>query len=421
MSSFSRTALRQIARLAAPVFDQGSLAALNFLVSVLVARAASASEFGRFALMWTVFSFVLYAWTFLPGAWILSYQDEMKAFTDDAQVARGGVLFAGVLGLLTVPLTALAYFLISAGNLVLAVSVAVSTGGWMIISAFRFGAYRTGERFLASRIVLLNLLVFGLLFGTLHSLSAAEALGIPEWVVPPVSHAGSTTLCAGIALLTRRGPRADGLVRQAARASFTSYRSIGTSFGVNGTIMLGVPSTIGLVAGLGAVAGYRGGQTLAGLPLQIPQGLQPILLRQLADQDGSSPAARQSVLRLWQLATAVLLGGSALIATMVTDVWGERVLGDTWQYAEDALPWLLVGAIFSQWMYGVEATCRVTDQMATYALWRAIWLLPTFALVVVGADWSGARGAAIAMLTANATLFLTLRYRVSLRRARADE
>jgi hypothetical protein len=175
------------------------------------------------------------------------------------------------------------------------------------------------------------------------------------------------------------------------------WRGSLTSFSVNSVGIIGVPLVVATVGGVPAAGGLRAAQAVAGLPLQVPQGLQIIALAKsqrdfLSDKDGTS------VVRAWIAFHSLLFVLMVPVALAIPDSWGTRAFGDVWRLASGALPLLLLASGAAACTLGIELYARVIGRTNALAGIRAIAIAPTLAFAAAGAAVLAAVGAAIGLL-----------------------
>jgi O-antigen/teichoic acid export membrane protein len=169
-----------------------------------------------------------------------------------------------------------------------------------------------------------------------------------------------------------------------------------------------LPYVAAAFAGLPAAAGIRGAQALAGLPLQISQGLLPIFQAKLARVYAATQEVSRPILKQWTVGQCLLLIPCVVIAIFVPDAVGEFFLGPTWAFAGPALPWILLAALGTQLTRTKEMSARLTGDMDVIAVGRLVSIPPS--IVMVG--WLGAThgplGAAIGVFLSHALMYFII-------------
>ena len=353
-----------------PIIDHGSLAAGSFLITVLAARDLSVSEFAGFAAVQLVIFLVVGAFRAGPGGWIVVAEPE-------ASLRQLGAGLAGV-GL------ALG---VTAGLAVAGVSVVMGLSPWsacwatvyltglLVMDALRFRCYRgreVGAAGLLSASALIAVVGASALVGPSGAVDifavAAASYGVVA-VAAWTALVRPRLMRTGLQLVLRCG-------QEAGKGTLAGY------FGLS-AFRLGAPVAMSLTGGPIMLASFRGAQTLASLPLQLPESLRlPYLVRaaRLQHEQGHLPP---SFVRVWPLMLIAVLGPCLVAALLVPDAAGEAVLGETWGVAGAALPLVILGAFFNQLTVGLELVARVTggvQHIARVRIWAGSLGLPVVAL-----------------------------------------
>lgn len=370
--------------LAGALFEQGLGAALNFATMVAVARRAPIEVFGAFALAWTFHSFVIYAWDywFGPSAMLSRRADpESRPLGPGLMYtyARLPAIFAGV---------ALLY-LVTLRDLPAALALTTVSVSWVVLTSFRYLAYAQLAK-LRYRLLLTAYAVA--LATTIAALASVSA----DWRLPVFCQAAvSGVLVVGV--LAAYGARADrSAARQFGRNVTTAPGTV-PNLSLQVVIQAGIPLLVNLVAGAATLAAFRGARSVVGPLLQVPQGLQPLLVRRITLHDDPT-----RVIRWWSAANGIVLSLAAVAMSFLPDAVGHEVLGATWPTAKPVLMWVMLAGAANQVVYALEVLVRLRGEVQRLLRFRALLLLPSAALVVALTVTMGAVGAGIAVLATNA-------------------
>ncbi|HEY5879957.1 MAG TPA: hypothetical protein VIU11_13680 [Nakamurella sp.] len=329
MSGETRAPGRLAGRVSWTVVDQGLSAASNFLLSVMVARAVDAEEFGAFAVAFLVYSITLAANRAMVGQplQITFAAEGPRQFRSAVRSALGATL---LVGLVTGGLLALAGWAVSGPTGHALIALAVTLPGLLVQDICRMAFFAAGTPARAAAIDALWTLV--MMVGL--TLGSGSAAGV--WL--PLLIWGGSGLLSGMLGLFLLGtlPRLRGAIRWAlAQRRLTGYLlleyALSQGLAQVGILMVGV---LGTAAGVGAL---RAGQVLVG-PLNI-LGTAAFMFAvpEVARRSTLSPAARQR----FALSVSAVLGGIAVcysaLLLLLPDGWGEQLLGASWTGAQSVL------------------------------------------------------------------------------------
>ncbi len=353
-----------------PVIDHGCLAAASLLVTVLAARNLPVAQFAAFAALQLVVFLIVGAFRAGPGGWIVVADPR----TSLEKLGTGLAVIAVALGV--------------ASSVVVVVVCIVLGLPWdtvfwttayltllLLVDALRFRCYRAQEVASAS------VLSAGALIVLLAMALVIRPTGISGILAVAGAAYGVVALSASLALTSRRAA-VDGVHlvlrcgREMGKGTLKGYMGLSA-------FRLGAPIAMSFTGGPVMLASFRGAQTLASLPLQIPESLRlPYLVRgtRLHQTQGDLPVAYR---RSWPLMLCAVLGPCLVLAVVVPDALGEAVLGDTWRVAKTALPFILIGAFFNQLTVGIELVARIkggVEHVARVRVWAGVVGLPVVAL-----------------------------------------
>lgn len=380
----------------AAVSDQAATAALSFALTFSMARQLTPGEFGQFALLQVALTMGIYAYRELMGTWVLTCPRGVEATGRLVDGALGSAVVGGTI--LGVGVALLGILQGAPGSIT--VSMALAGPASLVLQAFRALCYRDLNIKPTALIAAGALAAFVAAFAVTASVPALPAVQ-PTTIYVVVLALAATSA----ALLIHHIPDP----RQTYRC-LRDGKHVWASLSGNLLVTLcrqgGIPSAAALAGSLTTVGGLRGAQSLAGLPLQVPQGLAPLFISQ-----GSVSAAktRRYPARLggvWTVLQVGLLGSCFVLSFLLPDPVGQALLGQTWEQADTALPWVLLGALFSQLTLGVEVRLKVENRLGTLVKVRTATLPVSLVAVAVGSALHGAEGAAWGYLCGTLATYL---------------
>lgn len=376
------------------VADQTAASTCNFVVAFAIARPATPEQFGLFALIQALIIAAQTVYRGLPGNWILlTPSDVLVEGASERDVRQGAFTLALASGT-AVGLAIAVIAAVLSANIPLAVSALILVPALFSITSMRMFAYREAA---AHRAMIISISVLVALSTSLLFLDWARF--ITPWAFPLTVYAGSVALVAIVgAVAMRWSPRTRPMAQFATLGRGDFWAPLFNLLAINARQIL-VPYAVGLSSGLASVAGLRGAQTIAGLPLQISQGMQPPFTVALARQY-DDPGQRR-LLRIWTLGQILLLVPVTVASIFVPASIGKMLLGQTWELASPALPWVLGGALLAQLTVGNEVSLRLLGRIGEMTRVRWISLIPTVIFAMAGGWIDSARGAAAGLLLGN--------------------
>lgn len=376
----------------AGVLDQAFTAGMSAIVAILVARGSTVHEFGYFALVQALLVAYLGAIRSLPGGWILVDMSPMspRTFATYVPTVLRFAIACGVPAGLALGVAALLVGF-PADFQVLWILVLPVTSS--IVQLNRLLLYSRGRVLFGLFLTFVQILVF---------ISASAISNTPRGLQYFYIYIASNLLIAAVVCfpIFSRGVKMGAFIElgkgthvaMLAHALLSSGRSIMFPW-------------IGQVSGgLTAVAGVRGAQTVAAVPLQVPQGLQAITQASIAV---CTPGrAENRILKKWATLQLALMIPMALLSISIPDRVGNALLGSSWEYAADSVPWILLGAAVAQLSAGYEMILRKHRQMDRIAWVKAALILPVCLGVLLGAELWGALGISAIILFDNVLVLL---------------
>ncbi len=386
-------ARRGLRRSLVGVSDQLVYSLTNFALTVMVARSVSASQFGSYALI---------AATYLLGVAIIrgltSEALVIRYSARDRSAWRGGASAAGgaavtvavLLGLLLV-LAGLGDRLFIHGDLAGTLIVFGCLFPGLVLQDFsRFAALALGRPALAlGNDLVMAAVQFGLIGALLVWDSTSVAHLVAAWGI--AAHVGAVI---GLRMMRLRvEPRRTA-------GWFRSDGDLGVRYAIDDlaaqSSQQGTAYVVAAVGGLTQTGALRGAQTVFGPPSIVNVGVQAAVTPELV-----RVLIRSSTkMRRYAMFVGLALGAFGLawgLAALLVPNWvGHALFGDTWKHARPLLGYFVIAQ--------VATGLRVTPIIGLRALGaanrtlraRVAAIALAFVLLMAGAVWDGARGAAIA-------------------------
>lgn len=375
------------------VLDQTLFSVLNFALAATVAKSSTPSDFGRFALMQAILAVGIAGYRAVPGSWILTLQ---RGESDHpSSPPPGSIETAALFGMF---LTAT---MLVVGNLSNFPShqfivYSVCAPALLIVDAFRLTAYRDGSALHAIRCSGGALMIF------------ITAWLLVYWFSYPTAQTAidlysATFLVLALCLASVAPRRRLSVSKTVAlwRSAAVEGRAQASSFALIAAAQISVPYSVAAGGGLNSVAGFRGAQTVGALPMQVPLGLQPLLLARAARLYRDQGRVPTRIYALWATIQISIMGSFLFASLFIPATLGRSLLGATWDVAKDALPWIILAALVAQLTMTSEMHFRVVGRMRRMVAIRAFGLLPLTTLPLLGALRYGATGAGQGLFVAN--------------------
>lgn len=371
-----RRVRRILARIGPTSVDQAISSLSNLLASVIAARLLPPSDFGAFGLIMASYFISIALCRALSGDTLLITADKTShAITHTVTLWTGviaGTAFGLVLAIVGVFLHSeigVAFIVLGALFPTLALQDTVRYVG--------FQRKRARVALLADSIWLVLML-----------------LGVPVLLHFGASIPGVTALWAAaggvagiIALFALRPQRATPLdVRSAVRTNAKTMASVFADQAFIAISQQGVVYIIAGFVGLVGNAGYRGAQVILGPISIITMGISVVAVPHLRSVWVDRPAALVRSAAMVALANAAFVTLLTQALAFLPTPVGEAVLGDSWSFAQQLLPWL--GLVFTGQAinFGAITGFRVMGK-ADKALWIRLTVVPvTLASVAVAAS-----------------------------------
>lgn len=413
-----RHRLRQFAgshalRASIGALDQVAYSLTNFLVTVLVARHVSGSQFGAFA--------VLYSTTLIGIAvnrgiaaepLVIRFSAADREAQNRAAVA-GLHLSIGVGFIFGAMVAAGSAVLLPAGAGGLGWTFAAATPLLLVQDYVRYVglALRRPNAALANDLTAL-VIVLGSAFLAQAVNGRGAAIFVAAW--------GAAELVG--ALIGLRMLRLPALRRseRGARADL----DLGMRFGLDNfatqVAQQGAAYTVASISGLAAAAGLRAGQTALTPIAVLTQCLQTALLPELV-RLRSRDSGRQVTRALLAAGVGLASVSAILVAAelFMPDRYGAALLGANWAHGRALLPILGIGTVAGALANTAVLGLRVYGDARNTLRSRSVAITLTLSLVITGTALDAARGAAIGIASATVCQVVVwwLSYRAGRRQA----
>jgi O-antigen/teichoic acid export membrane protein len=367
--------------------DQAVSSGTNFLLTILVARSVSASEFGAFAVGISVYLVCLsLGRSSVSETVVLSLGRAQGLLPKEiASGLRATLILAAVAAGLVAGIAAL---LPDRDAALILVVLAMGLPGLLVQDYRRIVFIALGQprRAFVSDSVWAVLQIGGILGATAVGVRSPEVL-LGIWA--------ASGLVSG--LLWPSTTR--GWLREQGVTWLRSRRAVALPLAGEGMLFqLGNQTSVfllGLLAGLAQAGGYRGAQSLFGPVIVLMLGLRTTMLPELMRISRTAPdrALRLANRLTLGAALAATLWGLALLA--VPDSLGRQILGDTWGIA-GTLIWLVtIEKAFNAIGWGAILRLRVLIKPRVSFLLRVTSTVANVLVACIGAPLGGAHGVAI--------------------------
>ena len=265
-----------------------------------MARNASVDQFAHFSLAMAVMIPMLTSFMLMPCNWLLveaTYEPESKL----RRHLRGAVLMGIIAGLVGGAIAGAVSLAIGVRDVDFVLALMLLLPGQLAASVLRYEGYRRSKPLHAVAVSGSILALFGL------GLLLLQVMPETTWTAPIWAFVVAHWLVLAVSLVRSRWYPSLSAMVDFARLGRDSWKSVGADMiGVNAR-QLAVPYVAAAFGGLPAAAGIRGAQALAGLPLQIPQGLLPQFQAKMARIYAATNTVSRPILREWTVIQCALL------------------------------------------------------------------------------------------------------------------
>lgn len=377
-------------RVGVGIADQLLYSLTNFVLTVLVARSVSASEFGAFALVMAAYLTVVAVVRGLTSETLVVRLSaaEPGPWRRGATAGNGAsVVFGAIAGIGLV-----AFGLLTSGSLAsTAIAVGVAMPGLMVQDYLRFAALSCGRPGIALANDAVQAAVqFGLTGVLLAMGSSSPYLFVAAWGIG--AHVGAL-----VGLIALRLPiRPDRVVVWLREHGGFAARYAADDLAQQGS-QQATTYVVAATAGLIDTGALRGAQTVFGPPSILNLGVQAAVTPELV-------RIRRRSMRTLRL-TVLLLGGAlgavgavwAALALLCPQRVGVALFGSTWAHARHLLIYFGIAQAANGTRVGAMAGLRSLSAANRTLVARSVVLLLGLTFQVVGAVLNGATGVAIAI------------------------
>lgn len=374
------------------LLSQGANSGGNLILMVFVARHATQSDYGAWALGYAAYMVAIAVARALASTPLLLGRHESA---EKFRYAAGACLVLAM----SVGLVGSAVLLLLAGvsDGVLSVAFPVAIGLPLLLGqdALRYVAFAGSRPADAALLDLSWLLIQIPLFVGLEWMNWSDpALITAAWVV--------ALLPGGLWIMHRR--RSWPLLR-AVPTFWRTVRSDGLKLLADSVIAsaatLALPLVVAITAGLAAAGALRGALTLMGVINILVLGLTPVATMSARIEYDHSGRVRAFVWRWSSLILAVSAVNGVLVLTL-PDAWGREILGSSWLAASALLVPMVLQSLISGPATGVPIALRATARVKEALRLRLWTTVPAVVFPWGGAIAYGVEGAAWGIVVAAA-------------------
>jgi O-antigen/teichoic acid export membrane protein len=389
----ARTMSVRIARLAQRagwgVADQALSSLTNFILGVFVARMVSPEEFGAFSLAFATYLFVLNASRGMATDPLAIRFSDVSAATWRRGVAAStatATTFGVVAGALCVLVALVPNGVVGLSFL----SLGLMMPGLMLQDSWRYAFFAAGQGSKA----FINDLAWGVFLALLMALALAVENPRVHWFV--LAWGGAATLAAFVGMVQARVvPRVSALKHWYRAHHDLGVRYLTENVGYSAAGQLRFYG-LGAISGLAAVGALRGAELLLGPINLVIMGIGGLMAIPEAAR-----LARRALHRLRPFCVFIALMffltsilWAAAIHGLIGDVFGERLLGETWESAAALLlPATMIIAFQGVWCaawIGLRALGAARRSLQAQAFGASVFLVAA----LLGAYLNDGAGAA---------------------------
>jgi O-antigen/teichoic acid export membrane protein len=365
--------------------DQLVWSLTNFALSVTIARSVSVEKFGEYTLVfWTYLLLLNLGRAFgSHPLWVIA----SHVGGDKWRKAQAGSAGFNLVAACLFGIGLIIAGMVIGGQALSFAALGLGLPGLLVQDSYRFGMIADGRARLSFGSDLTWAIVMAGLLGLLALIWAAGALG------------GSAYAIWACRVLPAPG---------SARSWLSDNARLIPGFSVAGlaepVAMTSIQFILAATLGLAAVGAIRAGQLLMSPITVALQGIFAVLgpeaSRLLRDEPGKFTKRMAGV--------ALLLVGFALsygvVALLLPGSLGEALLGDSWAYAREVLPYLIVAVAASSAASAAALGLLVAGAASTLAK-LALATYPLIVLLMVwGGAWGGVTGAAAGLAVGDVVL-----------------
>ncbi|WP_380166000.1 hypothetical protein [Jannaschia sp. R86511] len=374
--------------------DQAVSSLANAALSIVVARTVSPTEYGAFALAFSVYTLAVAVSQAVSGQ-VVMIRYSAATGAERTRVAAAAAGTSVVLGLVSAVLVAAVALPLGLPLNQVLLATGVLLPALMLQDTWRTVFVSRGE----PKQAFANDLLWTVLQAVLISVLLLLSVGQAYWYV--LAWGASAAVAAAWGVRQARAVPALG----ATRAFVVDHRDVAVPSVANAVAILGATQVafvaMAAVASVETVGAIRAAQTLLG-PLNIVGfALSSFAVPEIVRHDLSRRGHTVVALVLSGVLVVVDLAWGAVLL-LLPDPVGEQLLGETWGAAREALPGLVAFTACIGATVGATAVMRALAR-ASYAFWVSAMLGPLVIVLSVLGAWRYAEtGAAWGLATAAA-------------------
>jgi hypothetical protein len=373
------------------VLDQMLSSASNFALAVIVARRVDASEYGVFAIGFTIYALALGVSRGLatdPLVVRFSHKSVSEQREEAGTAAATAILFGVALGALLV----VAAFVVGAPlrSTLLAFGLGLPFLLWQDSYRYQFVASRRPQ------LAALNDFVWLLLVAALFAVAVGVDASTSSPYVAAWSAAAACAALVGMAH-ARAWPRARGALHWLRLHADLNWR-----FAVEFLMISGAPQVVllalAVISGYAEAGGLRGAIVLLGPVILLAAGVVIATVPEGVRLKQRHPARLRQVVCLVAASLSLVVVVWSAVVSQLPDRVGEALLGSTWGLAQEIIFPLGLAVAGTAASAGLAAGLRslAAARQSLRATMPAVVLL--LAGGIAGAAWDGGVGAAWGMV-----------------------
>lgn len=390
--------------------DQAVYSIANFALTIFVARSATPSAFGAFAIAVIVYGLGLALVRGLTSeTFVVRFSSvapsERGEFNAAARAATGAALVVGLVVGVGMAVAGVALWSTAIGRVFVAFGVLVP--GLVVQDCLRFVALAAKQAGVALASDLVTALAQFAAFAVLLGIHEAKPWTlVAAWGL--AAHVGIVVALAGLGARTA-APRPTHARRWLVGERELAVRYAADDLAIQGSQQVS-SLVVAAVAGLAQTGGLRAVQTVFGPPsivyLGVTTALTPELVR-LARRPGRMMARASWGIGLGLGVVGALWG---LAAIVIPDHWGRALFGPTWLLAHPLLPWFAITQAANGIRVGPTAGLRALAQAKRTLRARTTSTILVLLTSVTGAVVDGAHGVAVALAVTTPVMTLIWAY-----------
>lgn len=373
--------------------DQGVYSVTNFILTVLVARAASRTEFGAYAVLMATYLICMFV---ARGLTSETYVVRFSAVRPDMRTApsracTGAVLCVGVAASIVIFLVGLA---LGRHDLATTLVFVVITPGVLLQDALRYIALAAGRPLVAlTSDICVAVVQISVSIALIATGSSSPATMVGAW------GGAACVACAVPVIALRVRPRPFRALDW-----FREHRSLAVRYALDDFAAQGINQAVtyalALIAGLSAAGAFRAGQSIFGPLVVVFAGVMSAVTPELVRLDLRSRDRFRTAVRGLSVVLALLGLVVGVGLALIPHRLGIALFGASWQHARPLLIWLGLMQVPSGWRTGAMAGLRALGAARRTLRARGMTVALGLAAPIIGVLMNGALGAAIALALA---------------------